>query len=238
MPPISNNAAALGVAQGNNRLNSSGQSLGNVKSRTSLTYTNVVPAGGTLEVPAAGTQFYLIFSTAALNIRPSGGVFSPYQQGTGLQLVEANAFNLIEVQNLNAGPVVFQLFIGFDQFIDNRLVLDQSLTPTVAYPTYPVASAGTAVAINDLSTLSFTDINGKKWFAIQRLSIIVCNPDTGVTLNLQKSAAATSNGPSIAVIYPQTSLNLPVSGNYSLSTGGGAINAIVSELYQAIAATN
>lgn len=232
------NAASLGVATGTNRLNSSGQSLGNVKSRSSLTYTNVVPAGGVLPIPAAGTQFYLVFATATLNIRPSGGVFAPYQQSTGLQLVEANAFELIEVQNTNAGPVVFQLFVGFDQYIDNRLTLNSSLTPTVAFPTYPVANAAASVAINDLSSLSFVDINGQKWFAIQRLSIIVCNPDTGVTLLLQKSGAATSSGPAVAVIYPQTSLNLPIQGNYSLSLGGASVNAIVSELYQSIIATN
>lgn len=237
MPPINNNAALLGVSQGDNRLNSSGQSLGTVKSRSSLTYTNTIPAGGTLPIPAAGTQFYLVFATAQLNIRPSGGVFAPYQQSTGLQLVEANAFELLEVQNLNAGPVVFQLFVGFDQYIDNRLTLNTTLTPTVAFPTYATPNSASAVAINDLSTLSFTDINGGKWFAIQRIAIIVCNPDTGVTLLLQKSGAATSSGVAVAAIYPQTSLNLPVSGNYALSLGGSNINAIVSELYQSIAAT-
>jgi hypothetical protein len=54
---------------------------------------------------------------------------------------------------------------------------------------------------------------------------------------LQLANATTSSGRAVAAIYPQTSLNLPVSGNYTMSVGGGNINVVASEIYSAIPAT-
>jgi hypothetical protein len=224
------------VATGSNRVNSSGASLGTVKARSSITINNIVPANSTLQVPATGTQFYVIIQTAPVAIRPSGGVFNVYEQGTGLQLEEINAFQLLEIKNDNAFPVVFSLFVGFDQFIDNRLILSATGEMLVARPTYPTASAGIAVDINDISGAAFTDINGNGWYALNREAIYVFNPAPGVPLLLQAAGSAISNGPAVAVIYPTTSLRYAASGDYSISVGGGNINAIVSELYNAIPA--
>lgn len=228
---------AHGVATGDNRTNSSGANIGNLISRTSQTIANVVPAGGSLTLPVNGSTFYLQVATGQLQIRPAGGVFAPYSQGTGLNLLAENAFDRIDVTNNNAYSVVFQLFIGFDGFIDNRLILDTSLTQTVVYPTYPKPSVAAAVAITDKSGSAFTDINGNQWLAIQRQAIVICNTDSGVTLLLQESETTTSNDDAIAAIYPVTSLTLPISGNYALNIGGGNVNAIVSELYLAIPKT-
>src|SRR5690348_9933812 len=104
-----------------NRVNSGGESLPTVKSRSSLFYANVIAPGATLVVPAAGTQFYMTVATAPISIRPSGGVFNDYVQGTGLQLDLSNAFSLLEIKNNNAAAAVFQMFVGFDQYIDKRL---------------------------------------------------------------------------------------------------------------------
>lgn len=231
-----NGAANLGVATGTNRVNSSGSALPDAKSRASLVITNIIAPGATVPFPVTGTQFYLMFATNSLNIRPSGGIFNPYVSGTGEQFDLANAFALVEVNNPTAAPVVFQLFIGWQQFIDNRLFLQNNQLPLVAFPTYPTANSATNVNINDLSGTQFTDINGIKWYAITRTALQVFNPDTGVTLLLQKAGSVVANGPAVGVIYPQTSLTLPISGNYCLNIGGGNINAIVSEIYQALAA--
>lgn len=228
--------ARLGTSSGDFRLNSSGQALGNVKSRTSLYYTNIIQAGATLPVPASGTQFYVVFSTAAINVRPSDGVFVNYVQGTGLQLQEINSFQLLEVNNPNAFPVIFQMFVGFDEYIDKRLILNNTTTPAVIFPTYTEPGTAVAVAINDLSGQAFSDINGKAWYAIQRIAILIFNPDTGVTLLVQGRGATGSAGDAVGAVYPLTSLRLDASGDYALSLGGTAINAIVSEIYQAIAA--
>lgn len=224
------------VASGSNRTNSSGASLGTVKSRTSITINNIVPANSTLQVPATGTQFYVVIQSAPISVRPSGGVFNQYEQGTGLQLEEINAFQLLEVKNDNAFPVVFSLFVGFDQYIDNRLILTNTGQQLVAFPTYPVASVAAGVAINDLAGTKFADINGGQWYALSREAIYIFNPDAGVTLLLQESGSIVAGGPAVGIIYPLTSLRYAAQGDYSLSVGGGNINAIVSELYNAIPA--
>lgn len=197
-----------------------------------------IPAGQSVQVNANGTNAYLIVSTAPVNLRArrqqSVQAYSLYAQGTGFEQTE---FSSVEIQNPNSAAVVCLLWVGTSNFIDKRLILNTQTIQQVAFPTYKTANSAAAVAINDLSGGPFTDINGNKWLAISRVAIIVCNVDTGVTLLLQKSGAATSSGPAVAAIYPLTSLNLPVSGNYSLSVGGGNINVIVSEIYLAIPAT-
>lgn len=219
-----------------NRTNSSGVALPNAESRTSLSYANILPAGGTLPINASGTQFYVTIATGDIEIRPSRGIFNTYAAGTGMQLTLENAFSLLEVRNPNAYPVVFQVFVGFDQFIDNRLVLVQTGQKVVAKPTYPTPNSASVVNITDISTQQFTDINGGKWYALSRVAILLFNPDAGVALLVQKANSVTSNDLAIGIVLPNTSIRLDVSGNYRLTLGGANINAIVSELYEAIPA--
>lgn len=225
------------VATGSGRVNSSGQFPPVNAAGQSFSYVNVVAAGGSLTVPIAGTQFYVVFASAPLTIKPYGNGFGSdvvYTQGTGQQFSDAQAFSLLAISNPSAGPVVFQLFIGFNQFIDRRLIIENSLQQQVTNPTQPTASTATAIAIPDLSGQTLTDINGIIWYAVQRVCIFVFNVSTGTTLLLQKAGAASSSGPAIAAIYPQTSVRIDTSGNYSMSVGGGVIPAIVSELYIAL----
>jgi len=225
-----------GVAQSDNRLNTQGMPLGTFKNRRSTFVSGSLPAGETRQLAVSGSQFYITAASAPVTLRPSGGIFNSYQQGTGLQLQEVNAFSSLEVFNPLAVAVAFQIFVGFDQFLDNRLYLVNQAQPIVAFPTYPTPNSAASIAINDLAGGPFTDINGGKWYAISRVAIIICNTDTGVSYLLMKASATTSSDPAIAAVYPQTSLRLENSGNYKMATGGGNINAIVSELYQAIAA--
>ncbi len=233
------NLPVLGrVATGDNRTTPQGRALGTVKSRTSRFISGSIAPGVTQPIPCSGSQFYVTAASRELIIRPSGGIANRYVQGTGLQLVEANAFDLLEITDDSAiVAAAFQIFVGFDQFIDNRIYLVNSLQPIVAKPTYPTASAANVIDITDVSGGAFADINGGNWYALSRVAIVIANTDAGVTLLLQNAATLVANGPSICAVYPQTTLRLDVSGNYRLSTGGGAnINAIVSELYNAIPA--
>jgi hypothetical protein len=131
-------------------------------------------------------------------------------------------------------PVVFELHVGFQGFIDNKLIIADTLYPNVVRPTYPTPNAAAIVEIDDISGEAFTDINGGEWYALNRLAIIICNTDNGVTLLLQKADSIVANGPAIAAIQPTFSLNYPASGDYVLHLGGANINAIVSEIYRAI----
>jgi len=203
----------------------------------SIRIANIVAAGQTLPIPCSGTQFYFRTLTGPILARPNRGAFSEFNQGEGLNINEDDAFSLIEIKNESALPVVFEMHVGFQGFIDNKLIIADSLYPNVVLPTYSTPSSAASVPINDVSGEAFTDINGGQWYALNRLAIIICNTDTGVTLLLQKANSVVANGPAIAAIQPTFSLNYPASGDYVLHLGGANINAIVSEIYRAIPKT-
>jgi hypothetical protein len=222
-----------------NRVNTSGQPPITRQHKGSVRIANILAPGDKTILPVQGSQFYFRVCTNTLLAKETGGVFSPYGQGEGLNVALENSFQYIELANPGTLPVVFELFVGFGSFIDNKLILANNTLPNVAFPTYPSpgTSPKTALAINDLSGTQFTDINGGKWYALSRVAIVISNIDAGVTLDLQKAGSVIPNGPSIAAIFPLTSIRLDVSGNYALSVGGGNINAIVSEIYQSLIAS-
>jgi hypothetical protein len=223
------------VATGSNRLNATDQIIGSPINRTSQKITGVLPAGGVMPINVPGKTFYLSYASNPLLIRPyPGGSFNSYDVGTGIKL--EHGFTRLDIQNPLVIPVLFQVFIGFDEFIDNRVILAQSQFPLVAYPTYPTANAAATITITDRSKQAFNDINGNSWYAVSREAIYLYNIDAGTTYLLQKAGANTSSGPAIGAVYPTTSLRKAVSGNYVIATGGGNINMIVSELYYSIAA--
>lgn len=227
---------APAVAANSNRVNTSGVAPAGLKYRTSLRIANIVGANQGLTLSCDGTQFYFVTLTAPLEARPSGGVFSLYAEGEGMQLTEENAFTQISLRNANAFPVVFELFVGFQGFIDNKLILASNTRPQVAYPTYSIPGSAAVVDITDRSGSKIQDINGNSFYALNRVATFISNTDTGVTLLLQKANAAVSNGPALAAIQPTFTLRFEGSGNYRLHLGGGSINALVCELYQSIPA--
>jgi hypothetical protein len=194
----------------------------------------VNPASVTLA--AGGTTFYVLAASASITIQPQRGgavgVANEFGIGQG-QDVEAG-FDTLIVQNFSTSPVVALIWVGFDKYINNQLILANSQLFPIAHPTYSAPNSKAQVNINDLSGTTFSDINGNQWGAIQRICILVFNTDSGVTLLLQESGSAIANGPAVGVIYPLTPIRFEFGGNYTLSTGGGMINAVVTEVYQAI----
>lgn len=225
------------VSLDSNRVNTQGRSLGTVKSRTSQFVANIIQPGETIPLSVSGKTFYFTVATATLQARPSGGVFNDYTVGTGLELQEINSFELLEIRNANSFAVVFQVFVGFDAYLDKRLYLDTTTLPIVAFPTYPTPNAAAVVDITDRSSQVITDINGQQWYAISRSAIVISNTSTGTVLLVQKAGSAVSNGPAIAAVQPATAWRLEASGNYRLNVGGGNIDAIVCELYQSLKKT-
>lgn len=201
-----------------------------------------IPAGTSIPLVIAGDNFYFIVSTAPasalIQVRPRGGNFNEYQQGTGLNLRATGAtFDMLEVKNVSANPQVVSIWVGFGEYIDNRLILAGSQIQAVVNPTYPTPGTTTTINIPDLSGSSFTDINGKLWLAISRVSIEMTNFATGTDYILQGYNSAVNNGPGVLAVLARTSLIFGVSGNYSISNGGGATNLIVSEVYNAVPPT-
>jgi len=223
------------VVATNNRVTSQGQAPDSRQGRGSVRVANVIQSGESLKVIAQGTQFYFRTLTANILAKESGGIFANYAQGEGLNVTLDNAFSMIELQNPNSFPIVFEIFVGFGGFIDNKLIFAWNNVPNVALPTSPTAGA-TVINITDKSGSQITDINGNKFYALQRLAIVISNVDSGSTYLIQKADSAVANGPAIAAVFPLTSIRLDVGGNYRMTLGGGAIAAIVSEIYAAIPA--
>jgi hypothetical protein len=223
------------TARGDSRVTTQGEPPSTRQFKGSIRVANIIAPGDPLNIPTQGSQFYFRVCTGTLLVKESGGVYAPYGQGEGLNVSLDNAFDLLQLKNPNSFPVVFELFIGFSSFIDNKLILSSTVTPNVSYPTYPKASAAVKVNIPDLSGNAFKDINGKSWYAISRVAIFVSNIDSGVTLLLQEAETVIANDDAVLAIFPLTSIQYPVSGDYALSVGGGNVNAIVSEIYQALA---
>lgn len=243
LPTVKSGFAPPPSATTTNRVNTSGAALPDKRNRVSNVYNVTVPAAvngvpGVLPQVCTGTQFYVLYTSAPINIRPSKGSYNSYNTGQGLQLDDENAFTQVEFQNSTANPIVVSLFVGWQEFIDRTLILNNVTTPSVVNPTAPVPNVAAFIDIPDLSGTTFTDVNGKKWIAINRVAIIISNADTATSYLVQKYGSRVSNGNAIAIAYPSTALRLDISGNYTLATGGANVNAVVSEIYNAIPATS
>jgi hypothetical protein len=208
--------------------------------RTNSPIWNIsIPAGETYLIPQNGTMFEFLVQTGAVAVRTRTnqfiGQFNTYPNGTGEQNIE---FEALEVKNLSATvTVAVSMFVGDSSFINRQLILAQGLTQQIIYPTAPKANVTATIDIVDLSGSPFTDLNSNQWIAINRVAILVFNLDTGATYLIQKAGTVTSNDNAGGAVYPLTSLNLPVNGNFRMATGGANINCIVSEIYQAVPQT-
>ncbi len=194
-----------------------------------------IAVGASTTVAGYGTMAYIVIATAPVNVRTRGpkgaSAYSTLTQGTGIR---NTVFDAVDLQNPNTVPIVVQIWTGVSQFVDNRLIIANQSIPQVVYPTYPKANTAAAVNFVDLSGSQFADINGNLWIALYRVAIICSNIDGGITYLLQKSGSIISNDSAIAAIFPLTSINLPISGNYTMSVGGANINVIACEIYSAI----
>jgi hypothetical protein len=215
--------------------------LSNVRQGGQLINVPILP-GNTYRAVSQGTQAYLVVATGSVNMRPVGGQiatgnFSIYSVGTGFNT--ANYFDFVEVQNFNSFPVVISLWIGFDSFIDNRLILANGSNPQIIFPTYPVPLSATFINIVDLTGGPFTDVDGNLWLALYRVCILFFNLDSGNTYKLgEYSPTGADLGKYVAAIPPAPlPIRIDAGGNFTYQTGGGSVNAIISEIYSAIPAT-
>ena len=196
-----------------------------------------IAAGQSTTISGSGDMVYIVIATGPVNVRTRGvqgtSSYSTLQQGTG---ISGQPFAAVDLQNPNAFPIVVQVWTGLSQFVDNRLILANATIPNVVFPTYPTANSASSVNFMDMSGGAFTDINGNNWLALDRVAIVVCNIDTGVTYLVQRYGSSISSGPAIAAVYPQTSWTESLSGNYTISVGGANINVIAHEIYAAIVA--
>ena len=216
-------------------------------SRTSAAWPMVVPPGQTITLQAGGNTFYLVSANVSVNIRPDQGVFSAYVQGTGKN---CDFFSYLEVNNPGAQPAVLSLFVGWQDFIDNRLIISAASNSSVVFQTRPnQLIPNDAIDINDKIGQAFAS-GGKSWLAVARTAVLVFNTDPATVLYLiAKPNDLYTVATTIAVIPPQTALRYDAGGDMALVWSGVApaptkppgwnpalpyFPAIVSEIYQAI----
>jgi hypothetical protein len=202
--------------------------------RTAQIINTIIPANSTLPIFQAGLAFYVIAASAPVQIRPAGGTFNSYYTGTGVRADPLNAFDLLEVQNRNAASVTLSLWVGFGDYIDNRLITVSDLFFPIAFPTYPVAAAAVDLLVPDRSGTAIVDINGVTWLALNRISILITNFDTVNPIPLKDLANAVG---AVFSCLPNTSAVLELAGDYRVTLGATPLNMILSEVYNCISPT-
>ena len=213
--------------------------------KTSRQIPVIIPAGvmtnnqitpGEFAVTQSGNFFYVIATSAPVQIQPVRGGFTGAVNtfGSGQGQPVGNSFDTLTIKNPTLYSIVALIWVGYDSFINDQLLLQSSNYTPVVYPTYPTASAASIVNIPDLSGQPFFDINGKKWGALSRICILVFNVDSGTTINLQKAGSTSSSGVAVGVSFPLTPTRFDFSGDYCFNLGGAPINLIVSEIYNSI----
>lgn len=212
--------------------------------RTAQTMPIIIPAATTMngqvvpaEIPlvATGNVFYIRAANGNLSIVPfrGGATGTENDFGVGQGREVSNGFENLSVKNYNLFPVVGLLWVGWDNFINNQLIIDQANQPAICFPTYPIANALSSLNITDRSGSAIQDVNGKTWLALYRIAIQIFNLDPGSTQLLFK-LGGTTGSPAVAQI-PSSPLpiRLDMAGNFTINYGA-PINMIVSELYACI----
>jgi len=208
----------------------------------SQSQTVTVPAAvgnmpGSMVLTLSGVKWFYRAGNGTLYIRPPGGAESAYNPGDYDGVDPASPFDYLELINRNAFPISALICVGAGNYGTVAVIEQSATSPNVVNPTSPLPTTSAKINIPDLSGQAFTDINGKKWLALSRVSINVSNCDPAATFLLQALAATTGNGPAVYTIPPSQVLRFDISGDYSINAGGANINCIVSETYQAIPAS-
>jgi len=216
--------------------------------RVSRSIPVAIPAGtssngqitpGQQQIMAAGSRFYVRACSAPVLIQSqrAGNVGAQNLFGAAQGQTVSEGFEQLNVSNPTTVPIVALIWVGFEDFINDQLVLDTVATPDIVYPTSPLTGT-TLIAIPDQSG-NKVSINNKNWYLLSRVAVLVGNPDTGATYILQSvnstNAVVVAPFPGFP-IYPQTSVNIPAAGDFCISAGGGPINAYAWEIYNAFAA--
>lgn len=216
--------------------------LGNT--RTAQSVPIIIPAATLFngqvqpaEIPlvVSGEVFYLRAANGQLAITAfrGGATGTENTFGVGQGREVSSGFENIIVRNYNLFPVVGLLWVGWDNFINNQLIIDQQNTPNIAFPTYPIPNAATTLNITDRSGTSIQDIDGKTWLALYRVAIQIFNLDQGNTYLLYRLGGSPGSPAIAAIPLAPLPIRLDISGSYTISVSGG-INMIVSEIYQCI----
>ena len=186
--------------------------------KTSQQFRSILAPGQQVCLPVTGDTFYLsvVSGSAGIGIKTDYGAENIFYAGTGLQIKFDRAFNQLFLRNPNSVSsnvsIYFEIFIGFDGFIDNRVLLQQSQFSSIAVSVYDSNLAThPTIAIPDSSGTIITDTNGGSWFAVSREYVLISNTWSDAYTLLQNSA----NSVTIAGIPPRSVGQFPLAGAFA-----------------------
>jgi len=204
---------------------------------------NLIPSSTTIEVP--GSYFYVKLTSAAIQIRLPGGSWSSYLTGDHIQVEKENAWQRLEIQNANPNPLAAAIFVGWDTFGTDRLILQSPENPQIIFPKYASSAglynaatglwdaSGSAeyVDVVDLSGQLIVDTSGNQWLAIQRVGLIITNETNNWFPIIAYEARA--NGNEFTSCPTQQITLLPISGSVTIHPGTDN-TCKISEIYSVI----
>jgi hypothetical protein len=202
-----------------------------INNKTAQIVTMVIAPGQVYPILQTGDNFYIIISTGVISVKPNNGGENSYSQGTGQQYPAGNEFTNLQIKNNNASSVVFSIFVGFGSYIDNRVILNDPFLSNVVYPTAPTPNVTNNINITDKSGQAILDINGNNYLALNRVAIYITNYDLASTYNLQDYLHIVGTAVGVS---PATQIVFNASGDFSIHIPSSTINAVVSEVYQAV----
>jgi len=208
--------------------------IGTVAKSAQVVTAIIGPAGSATDkypIFQGGVAFYLTLATGPLWIQPSGGSMDQYSQGTGKRSDESRPFTQLQIVNKTPNPVIFSVWVGWGDYIDNRVIMNNPMISNVVVPTSPIVNSTNNINIPDLGGAPILDIDGVTWLALTRTEICVSNYDIATTYTVEGM-----NAPHAPVwaVHPLTDVSRNVNGNFRIHIPSSTINAIVSEVYQAI----
>jgi len=189
-------------------------------------YRRVVNAGDKSQIDAPGTFFYIKEATDAILYQMDNGEELPWDVGTGPDSKELGMFQRLTCINPWSHDVTIVVYVGIGGVVDNRFTLVPSrdfAIPVRDATTEFVARPGSTLAANSVIVFPGTPVLPQ----IQRKQIVISNLDLANVLYVLDAADEVC-----AVVFPQTSITLPVSGGVKVKNAtSSAIVCYISELW-------
>lgn len=177
-----------------------------------------IAAGKTEPVNAEGNNFHVVFAPVPIEVRwANGGEFGFYEQGAGVRDIPGGqTFRRLEVRNPTVGDITVVIYVGGPIYSDAR---SSVIEPRTEY------DAWTGTQINAATGQTFSGVpSGSR---IRRKAIQITNLDA--TLNLQVRDSAGHVG---LIVFPETSITLPISEAVEIyNANGAAVACAVSEIF-------
>lgn len=182
----------------------------------SQVHEKTIGPGETAFIDQDADFFWILESPVTLQVRVKGGSFNPYVQDTGEDYGRVGSFTRLDVRNPSLNTVRVLIYVGYSRFISSRSSVIEPNTKFIAWN-------GTQIGATSGETFTGVPPAG----SLRRKAIQVTNEDATLRLHLRDA-----DGNVGLIIFPETSITLPISESVQVfNPNGAAVAARVSEIY-------